>query len=274
MKKIFKCLVILMFIFVLTGCGNKYGDVTRGIRHAGFTVSDQTFTCNALLPESTDDNYIQPTAVWYFGSSHLITDAGVVYDISLGQGYTTGDNCKMASLNDKVIAIMDEAVVKVMNGKYYSLATYTEITPEDKNYDLYNILLKDSNIRKVVTVDASNGIYYVLKSDGNVYQVIIQKADYKAPYAITSSEIIYSRGTYGDIIDFRYDSNLANNYILSTTSVNRTMASNLAECNKYADVKCNYKMSEDADLFSYWDYVFAYNGSTIITTYGKVFVAN
>lgn len=274
MKRVFKYLGILLVVFICTGCGNKYGDVTRGIRHAGFAVSGDTFVCNVLLPQAEGDEVVTPAVIWYFGSSHMITDAGKVYDISLGQGYMNGENCKAASLNDRVIAIMDESVVKVMNGKYYSLATYTEITTEDKNYNLYDILLKGSNVRKIVTVDSSNNVYYVLKSDGNVYEVTLTKADYKSPYTVSSSEIIYSRGVYGDIVDFRNDSNTEFNYILAKGSLNRTLAANASECSKYADVNCNYKMQEDPELFAFWDYVFAYNGSTIITTYGKVFTAN
>ena len=274
MKRVFKCLGILLVVFICTGCGNEYGDVTRGIRHAGFAVSGDNFVCNVLLPQAEGDEVVTPAIIWYFGSSHMITDAGKVYDISLSQAYMNGENCKAASLNDRVIAIMDESVAKVMNGKYYSLDTYTEITTEDKNYNLYDILLKGSNVRKVVTVDSSNSIYYVLKSDGNVYEVILTKADYKSPYTVYSSEIIYSRGVYGDITDFRNGTNTQFNYILTKSSLNRTLAANASECSKYADVNCNYKMQEDSELFAFWGYVFAYNGSTIITTYGKVFTAS
>ena len=50
-------------------------------------------------------------------------------------------------------------------------------------------------------------------------------------------------------------------------------ATNAEECTKYADVECIYAMSESEVFNEYNDYIFAYNGSTLITTYNKVFNA-
>ena len=46
---------------------------------------------------------------------------------------------------------------------------------------------------------------------------------------------------------------------------------NETECSKFVDVACKYKMKEFEAYNEYSDYFLVYNGSMIITTYGKVF---
>ena len=48
---------------------------------------------------------------------------------------------------------------------------------------------------------------------------------------------------------------------------------NIKECSKYADVACKYEMAEDEDLTKAMNRIIAYNGGTLITTYGKIFNA-
>ena len=71
--------------------------------------------------------------------------------------------------------------------------------------------------------------------------------------------------------DFYYSTNLGTNYIRTNTTIHRSIASNGEECSKYADIVCQYQMKEDVDLANYMDQIIVFNGSTLITKYGKIF---
>mgnify|MGYP003292341839 CR=1 FL=1 len=57
MKKVMLFIMIILFVFTVTGCKN--GDATRGIRHAGFILSDEEFNCSAFLPASEEDTMLK-----------------------------------------------------------------------------------------------------------------------------------------------------------------------------------------------------------------------
>ncbi len=257
-----------------TGCN---GSITRGIRHAGFTLSDSEFVCSLLV--SNDANYSEK--IKYITTNKAITESGKVYDISLGQYYSNEQNCKESNFTKKVDAIIDGNVVKA-DGNYYYLNSsdsssndeYPKVTENDQAYSIYDILFSDSTIEKVVTVDSNAGIYFALKSDGNIYKLIITRSDSRSPYTLSSSEIVYSKGVYGKIIDFNFDSNNTTTYIYTENNIYRMLKTNKDECDKYADVECKYELKEDSDLMKYEDYILGYNGQTLITTYGKVFTVS
>ena len=46
---------------------------------------------------------------------------------------------------------------------------------------------------------------------------------------------------------------------------------NAEKCKKYADVACKYELQEDEVFETYKDKILTFNGSTLITTYGKTF---
>ena len=50
-------------------------------------------------------------------------------------------------------------------------------------------------------------------------------------------------------------------------------ATNEKDCSKYADVPCQYTMTESEEYLNYRDRVVAYNGSTLITDYRMIFTA-
>ena len=263
-------------VMMCSGCKN--GDITRGIRHAGFTVSGTEFDCSEFLPK--DDEDFTYTKIWYYGSSMLITSNGVLYDVSFDRPFANGESCKKANFTKRVVAILDERIIKADDNKLYYLSNsgnagaFSEVSVEDSSYQIYQILFEDPEVRKIVTVDQNSGVYYVLKMDGNVYKLIISRDDYNKPYVLRSSEIIYSKAVYGSIIDFYYSSDLSFNYIRTNASIHRSIASNGSECSKYADIVCKYQMMEDTELNQYLDKILAYNGNTLITTYGKVFTVS
>lgn len=272
-KKICYFGIMFLMLFMVTGCEN--GETTRGIRHAGFTLLDTEFTCDEFLPKhETDTNY---TKIWYFNSGRIISSEGIVFDYSSDLTFSNGKYCKRADFTKKVVAILDDTIVKADDNKLYyftssgSASAFSEVLASDNFYQIYKILFNDPDVMKVITVDQNAGIYYALKRDGNVYKMVITKADYNQPYVLRSSEIIYSKGVYGIIIDFNYGADLKYNYVRTNNSIHRQKASNYEECSKYADVECKYQFLEDKELIKYKDSIIVYNGSTLITSYGKMF---
>lgn len=264
-----KVILILLFSILCTGCT---GNVTRGIRHAGFTLSDSEFTCNLLLG---NNDYVYD-GVRYLTTNKVVTESGKVYDLSLGQSFSNEQNCKESSFTKTVVSIIDGNVVKSSDGKYYYLSSsndkeYPEVTQNDQAYSIYNILFSDSAIKKVVTADSNVGVYYALKDDGNVYKLIITRSDSRSPYILSSSEIVYSKERYGEIRDFNIDVNNVSTYIYTNDNIYRMIKTNKDDCDKYADVECDYSLMEDTDLEKYKKYIFGFSGQTLITTYGKVF---
>ena len=272
-KKTVMIVSFLIFSFFCTGC---MGNVTRGIRHAGFNLSGSEFTCNLLL--SGKKNEKAYTKLKYVSSTKAITADGKVYELSLGQKFSNEQNCmETDKFSKKVVAIMDDSVIKADDGNLYYLNTngntmaYSQVTVNDNAYGVYSVLFSDDDVVKIVTVDGNSGIYFVLKNDGNIYKMIVTRVSSQMPYVLTSSEIVYSKGRYGKIIDFNYVGVNTGTYIWSENSIYRMKKANSEECGKYADVKCEYVMEEDVDLIKYIDYVFGFNGQLLISSYGKVF---
>lgn len=271
-----KIVLVVSFLIVSFFCTGCMGNVTRGIRHAGFNLSESEFTCNLLL--SGKKNEKAYTKLKYVSSTKAITADGKVYEISLGQKFSNEQNCMATDkFTKKVVAIMDDSIIKADDGNFYYLNAngntdaYSQVTVNDNAYGVYSVLFSDENVVKIVTVDGNSGIYYVLKNDGNIYKIIVTRASSEMPYILASSEIVYSNGRYGKIIDFNYVGANAGTYIWSEDSIYRMKKANSDECGKYADVKCEYVMEEDVELIKYMDYVFGFNGQLLISSYGKVF---
>lgn len=264
-------LIVLILCFICTGCK---GNTTRGIRHAGFTLSSTEFTCNLLLPSDKSSVYDK---LKYVNSTKAITSDGKIYELSLGQKFSNEQNCMEADFNKRVVAILDSNIIKADDNNFYYLSSennveaYTMVTVNDKSYNIYEILFNDSDVIRIVTVDGNAGIYYALKNDGNIYKLIITRSSSQEPYALTSSEIVYSKGRYGKIVDFNYDINNATTFIRTDDAIYRMLKTNEKECSKYADIECKYEMSEDTQLFKYNNYILGFNGQLLISSYGKVF---
>lgn len=269
MKKIFKVSFLLMIIALFsTGCE---GDVTRALRHEGFAVGSE-FACDAFFNGEASEK------VRYLTSSKIITTAGRIYDVSLGQKFSNNLNCKISDTNLKVVSIFDDKVFKADDGKIYTLneennsKPFTEVTSADNSYGIYQLLLGPEGTIKAQTADSGNGIYYVLKSDGNVYGITITQTDRNAGPSIVGSVVVYNRNDFGGaIVDFNYNGNSAATFVRTEMKVFKMNATNLAECSKYADIACNYEMMEATFFEEYGEYVLAYNGGTVITTYKKIF---
>ena len=268
--KIFRIMIITLI--TCTACN---GNVTRDIRHAGFTVGG-TFVCDNFYPKDKDDTSYDK--IRYFTGNHLIDEQGKIYELSLGQLFANNQNCKAADTSITVKAILDDKIIKGTDNKYYYLqaqnnvASYSEVTSADNSYAIYDLLLKDDDVVKVVTADNSSGLYYILKLDGNVYANVISTQDRNSPPLVISTKIVYGQDEYGSpITDFQYAGESLNTFIKTEDKVYRMRVTNQDKCGKYADVKCEYKIEEDSIFEKYKERIISYNGSILITDYKQMF---
>ena len=271
MKKILKYSIFM--VIVLLFCSSCDGDVTRDLRHAGFTVGDGKFVCDAFFNSNNLSERIR-----YITSYQIITEEGRIYDISLGQVYSNKANCKVADVSFHVKSIFDNKVIRADDGGIYTLVAdnntkpYTLVTSADNSYALYQLLLSGMDVVKVMTADSNNGIYYVLKTDGNVYGYTVSQNDRSEPPSIGGTSIVYSKEDYGgEIIDFNFAGDSPTTFVRTTSKVYRLSATNSKECSQYADVKCNYEMIEEPVFEKRKSSILAYNGSIILTDYQKIF---
>lgn len=268
-KKIIVSFVLVLVILICTGCK---GDVTRSLRHDGFNVGSD-IVCDAFIGKEAVEK------VKFLTATHLITTGGRIYELSLSQQYSNKSNCRVAETDLNVVSIFDDKIVKGSDGKYYSLVNqnngegaYKEIPENDNSYAIYDLLLKPNDVIKAVTVDSGSGTFFVLKSDGNVYEVVINKQNSNSAPEIVGTNVYYSADDYQETItDFGYKGTNGATFVRTLNHVYRFSASNKEECSKYADIACDYKMVEAPSFADYSDYILAYNGSLVITTYGKVF---
>lgn len=270
-----KSIYSILLVFIIVLCSACNGSVTRGIRHAGYNL-DKKFACSRFIPKKKDD--VSYEKVRYITGTHIINTDGKIYEISLGQVYENKENCKEAPTDIKVKAIFDNKIIKGMDNKYYYLVSqnnidsYREVTPLDNSYYLYDLLLKDKDVVKVITANSSNGTYYILKTDGNVYENVIMTKERNRPPEIVSSKTVFDVSEFGsEIIDFNYVGNSSATYVRTEDKIFRMLITNKDKCSKYADVNCNYQMQEDTQLGEYLDKIIAFNGSTIITDYNQIF---
>lgn len=272
MKRKMLFIVIVFMLFLCSGCT---GTITRSIRHSGFTIAGD-FACDPFFPKDKDDTSY--SKVKFLTGTHIISNEGKLYEVSLEKPYASNSNCKEADTTISVVSIFDNKIVRAADGKMYylngdnSTTPYSEVTGDDNNYAIYQLLLGQESTIKVITA-GSSGLYYVLKNDGNVYSYTVNNSDRGVPPTITSTELIYNKDDYGseNIIDFNYAGENSSTFIRTDNKAYKMFVTNAKECNKYADVACKYQMNEFTIYSEYKDYFIAYNGSKIITSYGKIF---
>ena len=277
MKKIKIILLLVISSLLLTACT---GDITRNIRKAGYSVSDAEFKCGLLTPGKDKVEGKDYENIKFLSSSYAITTAGNVYELSLGGLFSNNMNCRKAP-KVQASAIMDNSVIRDKDGKYYYLKQegngslpYQEVTRDDKNFQLYNMLLKDPEVIKVATINSNAYNYYVLKSDGNVYNYMFEEVgERNKTIKFRSGSIIYAKSRFGNspIIDFNYAGDSTTTYFRTEQEIYRYSITNEEECSKYVDVPCKYELQKDEKLTEYKEHFLGYGGSIILTDYGKVF---
>ena len=271
MKKIFKISFVFILILLCTACN---GNITREIRHDDFSMEGQ-FICKNYYPSSRDDN--DYNKIKYFLGNYFIDTNGLLYEVSLGQKYSNEENCKQSEFLYTIDGVFNSSVVRTTANGYFSLvdgngvSKYAQIDSSNEKIGLYDILLGDHSVLKVVSVDENAGKYYVLKDDGNVWEYVVLK-DNNGPYYLASTNIVFDKNKYdSDIIDFNYAGNDLSTYLTTSNKIYRMSYTNKDACMKYADIDCTYELREDLVLSKYKDIIIGYNGNTLITSYKQVF---
>lgn len=272
MKK--KYIILFILLLLCSGCSYKYASITRSIRHSGFIVANNTFKCDAIFGKK---EVINDKVRFYIGN-YMISESGNIYETNLGKVYSNDYNCRKPDFKGTIFAVFDLNVLKDSEGDYYyiggndKVAAFSKVSETDQDYTLYDILLKDTDVVKASTVNSKTGEFYVLKSDGNIYQYKI--INNNGQYITDSINLLYSASDFGaNILDFNYNGSSTTTFVKTEKAYYRMKVTNSKECSKYADVPCKYEMAEDTELTKVMDKVLAYNGGTLITTYGKIFNA-
>lgn len=267
MKKNIKIFLLVVCLMLLcTGC---QGDVTRALRHSGFSLSGKKIVCEDLFGKTPVAN------IRFLTDGHAITDTGEIYEMSPGVKYSNNMHCRKANTSIRVSAILNDTIALGTDGKMYSLvatdrgAAYSEIPVSDNNYEQYKLLFSTS-ARKIVSGES---MFYGLSDDGNVYGYTLSQTDRNSPLAIVGIVIVYNKMDYGNIIDFGYAGNSMATYVKTGDRYYHLTVTNSKECSAYADVECSYIMAEDETLEKYDSYIAAYNGKSIYTTYNKYFTS-
>lgn len=270
MKKV-KLLFILFIVLCCTGCDSN-SSVTRDLRHSGFSLSKDPFSCDALIPKSNKEY----EAIQYLGANYAITTTGVIYELSFGQLFSNGEYCKKADTNLTAQAVIGDEIFKGSDNKAYYLSNssapaYSEVLNSDPNLSAYMYFFNNQDVVKVQNVGDSK--YYVLKKDGDVYSYTVVKNNSNGVHSPGNPTKVYTKDAYGGaILDFNYagDSSEAT-FIRTETAIYRNAALNREDCQKYVDVQCQYQFQKDELLTAHMDRIMAYNGNMLITDYLKVF---
>ena len=264
---------IIALCLFLSGCD---GSVTRAIRHAGFSI-DGEFKCDVVMPKDKNDTSV--SKIRYMTNAYMILEDGTLYELSLGQPYASKQNCRKANTDKKVVSIFDDKYFKSNDDKYYYLSTngdtplFSEVPNTDNTYPLIDLIMKDATNIKVVTGNSSTGEYYALKNSGDVYKYTIVRDQRTRVETITSTVKAFDKSDYGQskIIDFNYAGDSLNTFVKTENDIYRMKISNYEKCSKFADIVCRYKMQKDNLFDEYGDRIVFFNGSYLITDYGKKF---
>lgn len=266
---------LLVVCLIVTGCN---GTITKNIRRDGYAVQDGKFNCGFFISKSKEERAVDK--VKYLTDNYIISEKGYIYEITLGGVYSNGMNCKKGgNIGGKVVAIMDQSIVKDSTGHFFYLDTneeamkYTRVPESDENYQIYYLLMKDADVKKVVTVNSNIYSYYVLKANGSIHNVHLKKDKDTDKISILSDSEEISTGVYGSIIDFGFAGESLATYFRTSDKFITMKAKNAKDCNKYVDVPCQFGLDEDDVLIEYQDKIVAFNGKTLITDYGRVFTA-
>ena len=273
-KKLGVFFLIISITFICSGCDMKYGKIIREIRHDGFNIVDRKFQCSAIDP--LDPNHEE---IKFYSNNYAVTSLGRVYQLSFDKIFSNQTNCMLTNLSKPVNAIFDGQVFRTEDGMIYTFAfnngkmEFFQLTADNKNFGIYNIILSDKNVVKVLTVDAKNNIYYVLKNDGNVYSYMLSQVNDKQ-YGIAGINIIYNKNNFGGrITDFNYAGNSPLTYVRTENQIYRIKVTNGEQCTMYADIPCKYEMKLDETLSLYQDQIWIFNGTSLVTKFGKNFAA-
>ena len=103
-------------------------------------------------------------------------------------------------------------------------------------------------------------------TDNDVLECVMQNNNV-AVHKVYTSENLGSK-----IVDFNYAGDESEaTFVRTENKIFRNEALNRKDCREYIDIDCQFEFAEDATLTKHYDRILAYNGSTLITDYLKVF---
>ncbi len=201
---------------------------------------------------------------------NFISDDGALYEFNLDKKYsTTGSHCRKVNIDvsfEKFIynkIISSDKKVYLQNGE-----NYVDISNEERiqgwvmgfPYDLYDY---NENII-ILNMDLDNSFKYGIVEDNKVYEYETGSlsSDYigkgKELYTFSDGETLV--GIYGSYIK----TNKAY-YVYGVTNKN--------ECEKYADIKCEYGIVKDKTLSDAYDEIYYMNNYYLImkSDYNKLY---
>lgn len=278
MKKIFVLISIMMFALVLTGCN---GNITRALRNDGFNVQDNKFKCSLLNLDGKVDDKEDNTSedVKFLVGNYAIGVSGNIYQLSLDKLFSNDMNCKKVA-NIPTKAVLDEKYILGEDGKYYyldagsgdTIVPFSEMPQEDENFQKLSLFFT-GDVKKAITVNSNINSYYVLKDDGAIYNYVLTQDENSKQFFVKSDNVQFTSNSYdGKIIDFFYAGDSTATFFRTPTSIYRNLIGNEEECSKYVDVPCEYEIAVDTTLTENLDRIVLYNGKTLFTDYGRIFI--
>lgn len=258
-KKGIKILLITIVVSIfLIGCGSETKKDTqekdvasfeKEMINNGYTKVD--FVCDGIKGKVIDSNY-----------NRILTNDGDIYFLSLDKKYSDDTNCKKVDTEIKFKKIFGNELVLSTDDKFYSV-TYFDNNMEVKEFDrnenqgsddvpsVYEYIL--STYGSDTLSYTYNGNSYIIYKDNKVYYKLIRKDyDYEnKKYKFTdrtdneleiNDTIIYMNNSFGGFFE-------------TETSFYRYEETNKDECNKYADVVCEYGLVKDDLLTKYKSHI-------------------
>ena len=248
-------LICLCSIFLLGICGCNNNENNNG------NELIRVLKCNVL-------NNIK-----YSFDNYFITNDNDLYVLNINQLYSNNENCKKINNDEKIIKLMSAREKANNYYKYFvlddkgniyninnnELTLYTDIKNENYDVPVFETF-QDDNI-------VSQYLYFALKKDGNLYwyEEIFQRQDknklvllkkYDNEIILEYSLINIQQGYIG--------------YIKTDKAFYTTKAINQEQCEKYADVECQYEIVKNEKLTDIYDDISIYRlDSTYITKDGK-----
>ena len=265
-------LIILVLVMILvSGCSNNVSvknnnknDKDKITQTEKRVIDKMSFTykwdCEVPLNKIKDISTI---------GMNFISDDGVLYEFNLDKKYsTTGSHCRKVNIDvsfEKFICngiISSDKKIYLQNGKnYVDISNETRIQGWVMGfpYDLY-----DYNENIIILNIASVDTKYGIVEDNKVYEYETgsSSSDYigkgKKLYTFSDDETLV--GIYGS-------------YIKTNKAYYVYGATNKNECEKYADIGCEYGIVKDKTLSDAYDEIYYMNNYYLImkSDYNKLY---
>lgn len=275
-KKIIFSLLMVSMCFVLVGCDQKKLNEEKNLTFAEWAEKNNKIYNDIKkinCPEIREDSIMS-------GSSEIFVTDNNIYKYNVDKLFSNDKNCKLiGTITDvKPIAVSKDNAIDE-TGTLYNIfwqrvenANYDGNYEKDDLHDGWKEYLRRLNVNKQLI--SANGNYSSEK-DIPDYEIITYTNDGLYLYKIDYINSNNSKGTeyrYKVNIDSLNDEEIVRLYgsIIKTNKAFYKISSvntNQRECNKYADIKCEYEynLKKDETLTKYYDEILNITNSYFIT---------